>query len=181
MKKIAILSFTLFAFSVTSTFAQDVKAKEDKVKIKDKGDKMGGISTGNYKATYSSNFQIGNAAHVAKVMDIWQDWDDNKLDRHDYFADTLTMYFPDGTSMKGKTENLEAAKKYRGGLTAVTTILHAVVPLRNDRNEDVVAIWGQEVNTHPDGKIEKKNLHEVWFFNKDGRISDMRQFQALVK
>ena len=152
------------------------------MKMKDKGDRMGAISTGNYKATYSSNFQMGNAAYVQKIMNVWQDWDDNMLNRHDYFADSLAMYFSDGSMMKGKAENFAAAKKYRSGFTSVKTVLHAIVPLRsNDRNEDVVAVWGEETNTLPDGKIEKKALHEVWFFNKDGMITAMRQWTSEVK
>lgn len=92
------------------------------------------------------------------------------------------MYFSDGSSMKGKAENFAAGKKYRSTLASVKTDLHAVVPLRsNDRNEDVVAVWGMETNTLPDGKIEKKSIHEVWFFNKDGKISTMRQWHANVK
>jgi len=183
MKKIAILSFLFLTFLISTSLAQDMKAKDDKEKMKDKGDKkMAGMSTGNYKAMYSSNFQMGNALYVQKIMDVWQDWDDNMLDRHDYFADTLTMYFSDGSSMKGKAENYAAAKKYRSGFTAVKTDLHAVVPLRsNDKNEDLVAVWGHETNTLPDGKVEKKSLHEVWFFNKDGMITAMRQWNADVK
>ena len=182
MKKIAILSFILLSFLISTSIAQDVKSKDDKTKMKDKGDKMGAMPTGNFKPTYSSNFQIGNPSYVQKIMDVWQDWDDNMLDRHDYMADTITMYFSDGNSMKGKAENYAAAKKYRGSFSSVKTILHAVVPLRsNDLNEDIVAVWGQEINTHADGKVEKKNLHEAWFFNKDGKIATMRQWTGEVK
>lgn len=183
MKKIAVLSFILFSFCISTSVAQEVKVKEDKVKMKDKGDsKTGGISTGSFKANYSSNFQMGNAAHVQKIMDMWQDWDDNMLDRHDYAADTITMYFSDGGSTKGKAENFAEGKKYRSRFASVKTDLHAVVPLRsNDRNEDIVAVWGLETNTLPDGTVEKNEIHEVWFFNKDGKISSMRQWQAKVK
>jgi len=133
-----------------------------------------------YKATYSSNFKIGNAAYASMVQDIWKDWDDNLLDRHDYFADTLTMYFADGNMMKGKAANLEAAKKYRGGMSKVTSTLHAWIPLySNDKKEDAVCVWGEEENTLADGKVERKSIHEVWWFNKDGKISMMRQWTAV--
>lgn len=184
MKKIAILSFIFLTFFLSVSLAQDVKAKDDKIKVKDKGDNKTGKSvTGNYTAVYSSDFQIGSSAYAQKVMDIWQDWDDNMLDRHiSYFSDTMTMNFADGSMITGKTENLTAAKKYRGTYASVKTDLHALVPLRsNDKNQDVVAVWGQENNTYPDGKVEKKAIHEVWFFNSAGQIVRMRQWVADVK
>jgi hypothetical protein len=181
MKKMAILSMVSLSLFLSVSFAQNVKVKEDKMKVKGDG-KMASLNTGNYKATYSANFQIGNSSYAQKIMEMWQDWDDNMLDRHDYMSDTLTMYFADGTSMKGKAENLSEAKKYRGKFTSVKSTLHAIVPLKsNDQGDDVVCVWGEEADTLPDGKVEKKSIHEVWFFNKDGKITAMRQWHADVK
>ncbi len=136
-------------------------------------------SAGAYKATYSSDFKMGKTAFATRVLEIWKDWDDNQLDRHDYLSDTVTMMFADGMVMKGKKENFAAAKKYRSSFTKVVSTVHAWVPLAsNDRNEDVVCIWGQEVNTLPDGKEETRDIHEVWWFNKDGKVASMRQWTA---
>ncbi len=66
-------------------------------------------------------------------------------------------------------------------MTSVKSTIHAWVPLKSmDMNEDVVCIWGNEENTMPDGKIENKEIHEVWWFNKDGKIHEMRQWAASV-
>ncbi len=132
-----------------------------------------------YKATYSSSFKIGKAAYADMILDLWKDWDDNKFDRHDYFADTITMRFPDGTVTKGKAANMEAATKYRGMMTGVKSIVHGWLPLTStDRNEDMVCVWGQEIDTYADGRVETKDVHEVWWFNKDGKVSGMRQWAA---
>ena len=132
-----------------------------------------------YKVTYSADFKIGKPAQATRILELWKDWDDNQLDRHDYFADTVSMIFSDGTVMKGKKENLEASKKYRGGFTKVVSTIHACIPLTsNDRKEEAVAIWGKEVNTMADGKEETRDIHEVWWFNKDGKVSSMRQWTA---
>ncbi len=140
---------------------------------------LGQSQPGTYEATYSSNFKMGKSAHAVKILEIWKAWDDNQIERHDYFADSLVMMFPDGDVMKGKKENLEAAKKYRGNFTKVVSTVHAWLPLTSvDRNEDMVCIWGHEVNTLPDGKEESRDLHEVWWFNKDGKISMVRQWSA---
>lgn len=134
-----------------------------------------------YKATYSSKFKMGNAKYASMVLDLWKDWDDNALDRHDYLADTITAYFPDGSVVKGKAAFMETSRKYRATFTTVKSVVHAFTTLRpEDKNEDAVCIWGQEDDTAPDGTITKSNLHEVWFFNKDGKISSMRQWHAKV-
>lgn len=132
-----------------------------------------------YKATYSSNFKMGDQKYANMILDMWKDWDDNALERHDYVADTITAYFPDGSVVKGKAAFLEAGKKYRGGFTTVKSVVHAWVPLKvEDKNTQAVCIWGEEEDTTQDGKTTKTNLHEVWFFNKDGKISAMRQWSA---
>lgn len=132
-----------------------------------------------YKAGYSSDFKIGNAAYAKKILEIWKDWDDNMLDKHDYFSDTLVMYFPDSSVVKGKAENLAAAKKYRGGMTSAKSVVHAWVPLySNDTKQDVVCIWGMETDTWPDGRVTTRDLHEVWWFNKDGKVTALRQWDA---
>ena len=143
-------------------------------------DGLAQTSSSPYTATYSSSFKVGKPAYASMILDLWKDWDDNRFDRHDYFADTVRMFFSDGSMTKGKAANLEAAKKYRGGMSKVTSVIHAWIPLHStDKMEDVVCVWGEEENTYPDGKVEKKSIHEVWWFNKDGKISMMRQWTAV--
>ena len=159
------------------------KIKEEDMKVKE-GDLQQttdntSMPSSSYTADYSSNFVMGNPAYSQMILEMWKDWDDNALDRHDYMADSVMMFLPDGMVVKGKQANLEGAKKYRGGMKSAKSTLHAVIPLKStDRNEDLVAIWGQEVDTYPDGKVETRELHEVWGFNKDGKITWMRQYAA---
>ena len=132
-----------------------------------------------YKATYSSDFKMGNPAYSKIILDLWKDWDDNTFDKHDYFSDTVVMYLPDSSVVKGKAENLAGAKKYRGGMKSAKSVIHAWVPLHsNNTNQDIVCIWGTETDTWPDGRVETRDLHEVWWFNKAGKVSAMRQFNA---
>jgi hypothetical protein len=139
------------------------------------GDKMKDL----YTADYSSSFKIGDDANARKILELWKDWDDNKLDRHDYFSDTVAMYFPDGSTVKGKKEAYEGAVKYRASQGTVKSTVHAWVPLRStDKNQDVVCIWGKEEATAADGKVTVQELQEVWGFNKDGKIVWFRQYSA---
>lgn len=127
----------------------------------------------------TTGFTIGKAAYSQMILDLWKDWDDNTFDKHDYMADSLVMFLPDGSVTKGKEANLEGAKKYRGSMTSSKSIIHACIPLVSpDRKEDAVCIWGQEESTFADGKVEKRDIHEVWWFNKAGKITAMRQWVA---
>jgi hypothetical protein len=160
-----------------------VKEDENKMKLKAENGQQTAAAMSStdlpYTASYSSNFAIGNAAHSKIILDLWKDWDDNAFDRHDYFADTATMILPDGEVLKGKATITEGAKTVRGGLTSAKSTLDAWIPLRSvDRNEDWVAVWGHEEDVHSDGKTEKRELHEIWRINKDGKIDYMQQWTA---
>src|SRR5450631_1598150 len=116
-----------------------------------------------YTANYSSDFKIGNPAHAKMILELWKDWDENAFDRHNYFADTVVMFFPDGSTIKGKDSCLAGAKRYRGSMSSATSSLNAWIPLKSmDKNENWVALWGTETDTYPDGKTNKRDLHEIW-------------------
>ena len=162
------------------------KAKDDENKIKMKaGDAKKTVdgmtkTTLPYTANYSSNFEIGNPEHSKMILDLWKDWDDNAFDRHDYFADTMVMILPDGQVLQGKAAVVEGAKKVRGGFTSATSTLDAWVPLKSmDKDEDWVALWGHEEDVLPDGNKQKRELHEIWRINKDGKIDYMQQWTAV--
>jgi hypothetical protein len=185
MKRLLItICALLLVFLSKENFAQEkVKARENKTKMKD-GDakmKMKNTDMDNttypYKANYSSNFKIGNPAQAKMILELWKDWDDNAFDRHDYMADTVVMFFPDGSMIKGKDSSLAGAMRYRGSMSSATSKLDAWIPLKSvDRNQNWVAVWGSETDTWPDGKTETREIHEIWRFNKDGKVDFMKQF-----
>jgi hypothetical protein len=157
MKRLLIAVSTLVLFSLCeSSFAQDP-----------------------YKANYSSDFSMGNPQNSKIILNLWKDWDDNAFDRHDYLADTIVMFFPDGSMVKGKDSALAGAKRYRGSMKSASSSVDAWMSLKsNDRNENWVAIWGTETDTWPDGKTEKRDIHEIWQINKDGKVNFMKQFTS---
>ncbi|MDB5199879.1 MAG: hypothetical protein JWO92_1842 [Chitinophagaceae bacterium] len=202
MKRI-LISGCMFVFMLAATQVmsqEKIKEKEDKTKVKDDNSKektkdgKTKIKDDNtkikikgqdanmmypYKAGYSSNFTMGNPAHAKLVLDVWKDWDDNMLDRHDFMADTIVWYLPDGSVTKGKEANLAGAKKFRGGLTSSVSTIDAWMPLRSvDMKEDWVAVWGTETDTWPDGKVDKREIHEIWRINKDGKVDWVRQYSS---
>ena len=129
---------------------------------------------------FKQEIKIGKSENAQKILDLWKDWEENRLDRHnDYFADTMRAYFASGGMVKGKADFIKSGSEYRGKLTSVKSTVFAVTPLRrDDMNEDVVAIWGMDESQTSDGKTEMMQIHEIWWFNKDGKIVEMRQWEA---
>jgi hypothetical protein len=134
-----------------------------------------------YTANYSSNFKIGNPANAKMILELWKDWDDNAFDRHtNYFADTVSMFFPDGSMMRGKDSCIAGAKRFRGTMSSAVSSIDAWMPLKSvDKNEDWVAVWGSETDTYADGKTDKREMHEIWKFNKAGKVDFMKQFASV--
>lgn len=131
-----------------------------------------------YKAAYSSNFKMADQSYADKILTVLKDFENNTLDNHiGWFADTVTMMLASGKMTKGKTENLNGAKQFRGSLSNYKLSLDAWVSLKSvDRDQNVVCVWETEEYTGSDGKKVKESLQEVWGFNKDGKIDLMLQY-----
>lgn len=176
MKRLLVIMCALALVFVCKESVAQKKMKAERASMKEKG--MDKISYP-YTAMYSSDFKIGNPMNSKMILDLWKDWDDNAFDRHNYFADTAVIYFPDGNVVKGKDSLLAGAMRYRGSLSSAKSTLEAWVPLKSvDKDQNWVALWGAETDTWPDGKTETRDIHEIWRFNKDGKVDFMKQFAA---
>lgn len=133
-----------------------------------------------YTAMYSSKFQIGNSKFSRIVLNAWKSYDDNALDNvAEFVADTITAELPDGSVFKGKEDFMNGIKTYRGGFSTVKSEVVAWTPLKSmDKGDDMVCIWGNETDTKNDGTVQKTDLHEIWGFNKDGKVSFFKQFMS---
>jgi len=133
-----------------------------------------------YTAMYSSNFQMGNSKYSRMVLDAWKAYDDNAFDRiADMISDTVTAIMPNGSVIKGKEAFLNGIKTYRSGFSAATSTVDAWVPIKSmDKGDEIVCIWGGETDTKSDGTTQKVDLHELWAFNKDGKLMFFRQFAS---
>lgn len=133
-----------------------------------------------YTVTYSSKFEIGDANQAKMILDIWKDYDNGNLAGHkDNFADTVELYFSDGTMFKGSRDSAVATgQNVRNMFSAVTSRVDAVVPLKStDKNQNWVCIWGGETTTDKKGKVDSSNLQETWRFNKAGKTDLVYQFR----
>ncbi len=123
-----------------------------------------------FAPTYSASFETGDPKHSEMILKLWQDWDKGDLSASkDYFADSLFMYFGDGSSMEGPRDSiLSASQQYRDMFSQVKTTLHAIFPVKStDKNESWVCAWATEVHTDKSGKTDSTHLQETWRFKGD--------------
>jgi hypothetical protein len=131
-----------------------------------------------YKASYSSNWVMAGTSYSNKVLTAWKDFENNTFDKHaDMYADTLTVMLADEKPLKGKAENLAGVKAFRSSITDYKVLVRAWISVKSvDKGDNLVCVWGDESYTDKDGKKVSHGLHEVWVFNKAGKISTIVQF-----
>lgn len=184
MKHIRLLAAAVVLFCFCgSAGAQVVKTKTkvegDEMKYKNKGflytlQEQSKI----YQPAYSAQFLPGNQAYATQVLNTWKSYEANLMDlAPDFLADTLMATMPDGTVLKGKRAFVTAIKAYRSGFSSMKTTVEAWMPVKSiDQNKETVCIWGIEEGTKTDGTKSKLAVHELWFFNSDGKVDYFRQF-----
>lgn len=134
-----------------------------------------------YPVAYSSDFTIGDPKYAQMVLEIWKDYDNNTFDNHkDYFADSVSMDFS-GMTISGTRDSIIAsAKAHRSSLKNAVSSVEVITALKpKGKDETWVCVWGKEVDTHNNNKLDSVYLNENWEFNKDGKIIYMTQLQAM--
>ena len=141
------------------------------------------INTAPYTAVYSSSFEMGDSRHAETILSLWSDWDSGNLENSkQHFADTVQIYTGDGSLIQGPRDSAVAgAQSFRNLFTSVKSTLGAIFPVKSDKNEDWVCIWGTEVTTDKNGKVDSVHLQETWRFNKQGKVDLLLQYARVAK
>lgn len=132
-----------------------------------------------FTADYSASFVMDDATNTETILALWKDWNSGDiLQSRGRFADSLAFFLADGTTMVGQTDTLLAGMQaYRSSFKSMVAKVDAVFATKStDKKEDWVAIWGNEIMTHADGKVDSISLQEIWRFNKDAKVDMMVQF-----
>jgi hypothetical protein len=133
------------------------------------------------KATYSTDFGLGDPKLGDVVIALWKQYDDNTLEKgRGYFADSVTMW-TDGWKYHGTSDSLmKMVMKMRNTYSANKTVIAAIAPLKaNDLNENWVCIWGTEYTTLK-GKKDSMDIQENWRFDKNGKIDMMHSYRRKI-
>lgn len=128
------------------------------------------------KASYSSDFTIGNTAHGDAVVKLWKMYDENNFSDPSMFADSVTVIFPGYRATLHRDSLVAMVSAERSAMDSCHSELDAIVPLKpGNKNESVVCIWGTE-NTVIKGTRKQRDLQEVWGFNEEGKVTWMKQY-----
>jgi hypothetical protein len=130
-----------------------------------------------YTASYSSSFEMGDPKHVATILQgSWKDWEENKLDKTKWLADTIVAFHSNFMVSQGADSLIARWKRLRNGYTSVIDTIEAAMSVRSkDKNENWVLVWGKEINTNSEGKTDTSHLMETWRINKDGKADLLLQ------
>lgn len=173
MKRLTVLLPLAFLLLNFCAIAQKPHAKQTANKMMDMP----------YKVE-NTNLKFGNSLYASQVLQAWKAYDDNELDKAAWlFADDILGTMADGSVVKGKEAFLNGAKEYRSGFSSVSSEVAACTVLKSAEHpeNDVVVIWGRETDIKKDGTTQKTALHEVWFFNKAGKVFEFHQYAAPIK
>lgn len=135
-----------------------------------------------YPISYSSDFKIGKSEHAAILLDLWKYFDDNTLDQgNDAFAEHVRMDFSDGTFFDGKREDfMNYMKKQRLLFQSFKSTIDAIVSLIPEgKDESWACVWGAQTSDPINGKASTAWVNENWMFNKEGKVSYIRQFTSV--
>jgi hypothetical protein len=172
MKRLSTIALTLIlSLFFISAHAQNPAAKPVKAGMNE--------MSMPYKASYSTNFQVGNSQFTNLILNAWKEWDEGMPEKiASIISDTITAVMPDGMVVKGKADFIKGGVDYRKNFSSVKSQLTAATTLksRDHMEEEVTMIWGNETATKKDGTVERNQLHEVWVFNKDGQVVFFQQF-----
>lgn len=176
--KFLLPGLVLFAIACNQTASKEPASSDEKTETAPEKPVDANISYP-YNPTYSSSFEMGNPQLSKIVLDMWKDYDNNTLDNSaKNFADSVTMHLEGSKGTRlSRDATLSEAKKYRATQSDVKSVIHAFVPLKStDKNEDWVLVWGTEYATM-NGKKDSTLLHELWLFDQNNKIKEMRQFR----
>jgi hypothetical protein len=172
MKKLIIIFFTVSLLACTES-----KEKESSEMKANTPANMYGFTP-----SYSASFVMDSPKNTETVLALWKEWKDGDLSQsHTHFADTVAFFLPDGSSMMGPADTIiKNMQNYRNTFKGMDVNVEAIFGVKStDKNEDWVAVWGSEIQTANDGKVDTVSLQETWRFNKDGKVDMM--FQAARK
>lgn len=134
-----------------------------------------------YPIAYSSDFEIGKPEHAQVVLDLWKDFDVNTLDKGTpVFAEEVLMDFCDGTFFQGsRNDFMEAMKSQRATFITFVSSIDSVISLQpKGKEESWVCVWGRQDSTGKDNKAATIYINENWMFDKDGKVSYIRQLNS---
>lgn len=133
-----------------------------------------------YTAMYSSQFTVGDQKYAQMVLNLFKQWDDNKMkDGMSNFADSVNFYTNNWTFHGSRDALYTASQQQRDMYPEVKTVVSAYMPVHSvDKNEDWVLIWSTGYTKDKKGVSDSLNYQDTWRVNKDGKVDLVYQYTS---
>lgn len=167
---------TVLLFAVTALLAACNNDKKEEAKTTEPTKAAVNLP---YLAAYSSSFEMGgNPEYTAMILQgSWKDWEENKLDKTKWLADTIVAFMSDNTMVQGADSLMARWKRGRGEYASVIDTVDASFSVYStDKKENWVLVWARELNVKADGTRDTVAVMETWRINKDGKADLLLQF-----
>ena len=101
MRKIFAAVFTVSLFACTDSDTKTARETTENTEVKANTP----ANTYGFTPAYSASFVMDSAKNTETVLALWKEWKDGDLSQsRSHFADTVSFFMADGTSMSGLTE-----------------------------------------------------------------------------
>jgi hypothetical protein len=133
-----------------------------------------------YPISYSSKFIMDDPKNAESLLALWKAYDNGDLSAtKEMFADTVEISLGDGAVMRASRDTvLASVQKFRNSLKTAVDRVSAIMAVKStDRNEHWALIWGTEIDTYKNGKVDSTDLQETWRFNDAGKANLFFQYK----
>ena len=133
-----------------------------------------------YPISYSSKFTMDDPKNAESLLAMWKAYDNGNLNSSkEYFADTVDVALGDGSVMRSSRDSMLAGiQSYRSLFKTAFERVSAIMAVKStDRNEHWVLIWGTEIDTYKNGRVDSTDLQETWRFNESGKANLVFQYK----
>lgn len=129
---------------------------------------------------YSNEFDPGKPEYARMVLQVWRQYETGSMKPEwKSFADTIRLILPDKILHGHKDSILQLYQQRRDRYINMQCFISSWLPVHfTDEGDDVVYVWGIYDGTFANGDRDYAMVHEIWRFNKDGKISELEQFRT---
>ena len=133
-----------------------------------------------YVPVNSNSYEKGRDLNAKIVLQVWKQFETGNVSNEAaHFADSLRIILPHKIYQGTKDSVLNMYRKEREKYQTMQCFVHSWMPVRmQEEGDEMVYLWGLYDGTLKNGDRDYKLVHEIWRFDKNGRIREMEQFKT---
>ena|ERR1700694_1336355 len=133
-----------------------------------------------YSPVYTNDYEMASPWLSQQVLNFWKEFETGDvMHAGRNCSDTLSFILPDVVLQGSRDSVLHAFKKRRAAYSDMQCYIDSWMPMRaKGRNEQLVFLWGRQDGTTIKGTRVYRVLHEIWRFDRAGKIRQLEQYET---